>query len=731
MRVCLVSSYPPMLCGIATFTRDLRSGLNEAVPPPSVSVLAVGELLRGKRFSREVLLRIDKEDTAAYRRAGQALNRAGFDAVCVQHEFGIFGGPEGRAIVDLLEEVRCPTITTLHTVERDFEPRYRRALMEVVAATDHLVVPSESGRSLLTGVYGIDERRVSVVHHGVPDVPFAPTEQAKRTLGFNDRTVLLTFGLLSSNKGIEDALDALPEVVEEHPDLLYVVLGATHPEVKRRVGEDYRESLQARVEDLGLSKHVEFHDRYVDQSELVDYLAACDIYVTPYHARQQIVSGTLAYAVGMGKAVISTPYPYARELLADGRGALVGYDDAPGIAAALRRWLDDVGERERVRHRAYDFGRQMTWSQVGRRYLEVFADLSAAGEGRAPADHVPAPNLAHLSRMTDDTGTLQHALYDVPNRRFGYTTDDIARALIVGVRAHARSQDLEALRLVTTSLAYLAHAQREDGRFRNEMSYDRRWLDELGSEDTLGQSLWGLGVTMATTTEEGIRGLAWRLFSAALPNVAGLSHARAFAYAVCGLAAALTARPGDRQVRAALASATGFLLDLYDRSRADDWRWFGFDLTYANAKLPQALLLAAQANGNTRLQAVGLEALDFLIEQTFVSGRFEFVGNEGWHERGGPRADFGQQPIEAAYTAEACLLAATLTGEERYRDLARAALAWFTARNRLGVTLYDPMAGTCQDGIDRTGVSANAGAESTIVCLMALLAADEAGLTES
>jgi glycosyltransferase involved in cell wall biosynthesis len=720
-----------MHCGIATFTRDLRSGLSEAESPASVSVLAVGEMRSGQRFSREVLLRIDKEDIAAYRRAGQALNRAGFDVVCVQHEFGIFGGPEGRAIVDLLEEVRCPTVVTLHTVEREFEPRYRRALMEVVAASDHLVVPSESGRRLLTGVYGIDERRVTVIHHGVPDVPFTGTEQAKRALGFSDRQVLLTFGLLSSNKGIENVLDALPEVVEEHPDVLYVVLGATHPEIKRRFGEEYRESLQIRAEDLGLSKHVEFHDRYVDQPELVEYLSACDVYVTPYHSRQQIVSGTLAYAVGMGKAVISTPYPYARELLADRRGALVGYDDAPGIAKALRSWLDDPEERERVRRRAYAFGRQMTWPEVGRRHLETFDRLCAAGPGPAPVDTVPLPNLAHLARMTDDTGTLQHALHDIPNRRFGYTTDDVSRALIVGVRTYARRQDPEALRLITTSLAFLAYAQREDGRFRNEMAYDRRFLDELGSEDTLGQTLWGLGVACADARDEGIRNVAWRLFSTALPNVMGLSYPRAIAYAACGLAAALRARPGDRPVRGALCSATGALLDLYDRSRGDDWRWFGFDLTYANAKLPHALLLAAQVVDKGRMRDVGLETLDFLIEQTFVSGRFEFVGNEGWHYRGGPRADFGQQPIEAAYTAEACLLAAELTGDDHYRGLAQAALAWFTGRNRLGVTLYDPATGTCQDGIDRTGISANAGAESTIVCLMALLAAEEAGLTAS
>jgi glycosyltransferase involved in cell wall biosynthesis len=731
VRACLVSSYPPMQCGIATFSRDLRSGLMANERPVSVSALAVGELPPGQRFPREVVLRIDKEGREGYRKAGRALDLAGYDVVNVQHEFGIFGGPEGRDIVALLDEVSRPTVTTLHTVVQEPEPHYRRALLAVADASDRLVAPTRSARRILTEVYGIEERRISVIHHGVPDVPFTDPDKAKAELGFAGRQVLLTFGLLSRNKGIEVLLDALPEIVAEHPDVLYVVLGATHPTVRRDEGETYRGSLQRMVAERGLERHVAFHDHYVDQDELVTYLTACDLYVTPYLSREQIVSGTLAYAVGMGKAVVSTPYRYAQELLAEDRGRLVEFGDSEGMAATLSELLGDDAEREGLRRRAYAYGREMTWPEVGRRYLELFDEVRATGptvtgwEGA-----VPSINLAHLQRLTDDTGTLQHALWEVPDRRFGYTTDDVARALIVAVRAHARHGHEEALRVATTSLAFMAHAQRDDGRFRNEMGYDRRWLDDLGSEDTFGQSLWGLGVAFSEARTGVLCSLAGDLFTCALPGAAALRWPRAIAYAICGICAYLRARPGEHEAQAALTATTGRLVELYEASRTDDWHWFGDDVTYANAKLPHALLLAARTTGDDRLLHIGLESLDFLLGLTYSDGRFDFVGNEGWYHRGRPRAIFGQQPIEAGYTVEVCLLAASLTDDARYHELARAALDWFTGRNRLGVALYDPETGACFDGLDAHGANTNAGAESCLCCLLGLLAAEEAGLMD-
>jgi len=736
VRACLVSTYPPRQCGIATFTRDLRDSMVGGDRTASVSVAAIGAAPRPQRYPAEVVVEIDRDNAAAYRRAARVLDRQGFDVVCLQHEFGIFGGEEGRHIVDLLDELRTPTVSTLHTVLSEPDDRYGSALLEVARASDRLVVHSHAARALLDSVYGVDLAKVEVIPHGVPDVPFERTDRAKAELGFDGRLVALTFGLVSQNKGVEFVIEALPDVVASHPDVLYVVLGTTHPEVKRRDGERYRESLQRRVAELNLEKHVEFHDRYVNLDELTEYLASADVYVTPYQSRDQIVSGTLAYAVGMGKAVLSTPYLYAEELLADGRGRLVGFGDPAGLAEGLRAYLDEEEERDRTRRRAYAYGRHMTWPRVGARYLELFEQLRSAATDpvpRSPGEdtEVPTVNLDHLRRMTDDVGIVQHAVWRTPDRRYGYTTDDVSRALIVAVRRHARTSEADLERLISTYLSYLAHAQRDDGRFRNTLGYDRHWEDSLGSEDTYGQTLWGLGTAVSVATDTDVRGVARELFKRALPAVSALEHSRAIAYAVCGLCAGLDARPGDRELLGALRTLTDRLVNLYERSLTDEWRWFGTELTYANAKLPHALLLAAQSTGNQRFAEVGLDSLDFLLDQTVVDGRFEFVGNESWYRRGGPRSAWGQQPIEAGYTIEVCLLAAQFTSPEpaaRYHELARAAVDWFNGRNRLGVALYDPRTGACADGLDREGASRNAGAESVICCLMGLMAAEEAGL---
>ena len=727
MRVCLVSTYPPRRCGIATFSRDLRDSLTLEGRNASVSVAAIGA---SPQRAGEVVVQIDRDDPSSYVAAARLIDDSGFDVVCVQHEFGIFGGAEGRHVLALLGALHTPTVTTLHTVISQPDGDYRSALMAIAAVSDRLVVLSSTAADLLRDVYGIAGPKVSVIPHGVPDVAFEASDRAKAELGLEGRTVALTFGLLSRNKGIEVVLDALPEVVTDHPDLLYVVLGATHPEVRARDGETYREMLTQRIQERGLEKHVELRDRYVSQEELTLHLAACDIYVTPYQAREQIVSGTLAYAVGMGRAVLSTPYLYAQELLAEGRGVVLpSFDDTTAMAAGLRTYLDDPDARDRTRRRAYAHGRAMTWSRVGGDYLALFDEVHTPP--RSAAVDTPLPNFDRLLALTDDTGIAQHARGPVPDRAHGYTTDDVARAVIVAVRAHVRTQDPALARAATTCISFLLHAQQPDGSFRNRMGFDRRWLDDGGSDDTLGQALWGLGTVVAETTDDALRAVAEEMFRSAVPAAAALVHPRGIAYAICGLAAGLRHRPEDRLLKAALRRCANALLALFDQHGTEQWRWFGDELTYANAKLPQALLLAGPLLADDRMVQAGLESLDFLMAQTLVEGRFDFVGNAGWYRDGGARATFGQQPIEAAYTIEACLTAADLVSGGRaahYRDAARAAVSWFAGANRLGVALYDPDTGACADGLDANGASRNAGAESVIVCLLGLMAAQDADL---
>ncbi|MCS6815865.1 MAG: glycosyltransferase [Blastocatellia bacterium] len=741
LKICFISTYPPRECGIATFTYDLCHAIIENHANVHASVIAMTDTPEGYDYPPEVVFEIRHNRLSDYRLAAEYTNLSGADVLCLQHEFGIFGGQQGRYILDFLESLRKPIVTTLHTILFNPPPGYREVLTEIACASDHLVVMNSKAIPVLRDVYGVSEEKVSLIHHGVPNVPFVDPNYYKDKFGVEGRLVLLTFGLLNRNKGIEMVLEALPEVIARHPEVVYIVLGATHPVVRRKEGEEYRLWLQRRVQQLGLEEHVLFFNRYVELSELCEFIGACDIYITPYQSKEQIVSGTLAYAVGMGKAVISTPYYYAEELLAENRGRLVEFGDVAGLREALLELIENEALRHQMRKRAYEFGRQMIWSEVGAQYLTLFERISAYAPSKAvtlslhkafsAGYELPEIKLDHLIRLTDDTGLIQHATYGIPDRRYGYSTDDVGRALVVTLRHYHQFGDEAALSLAVRYLSFLHYAQLPNGHFHNFMDYSRRFSDNVGTEDTLGRALWGLGVAIAYSPNEGMRALAREMFERAFPQIT-LRHPRAIAYTICGLYNFLRRYDGAAQVRRRVAELATQLLELYAQNRAEDWLWFHEALTYGNAKIPHALLLAYRATGEEEFKKVGLESLDFLIAQTYRNDYFDFIGNQGWYRRGGERAIFSQQPIEAGYTAEACLTAFELTQEQRYLQLARAAAEWLLGRNRLGARLYDLSTGACADGLEPQGPSLNQGAESTICCMLAFLtvAQQEAQQTE-
>jgi glycosyltransferase involved in cell wall biosynthesis len=732
-KVCFVGTYPPRECGIATFTSDLRRAVGKCDDGVQTAVVAVTKTRDASECPPEVVFEIRQERLHDYRLAAEYINSSDAELVCLQHEFGIFGGPDGSHVTELLRHLRLPVVTTLHTVVGEPTRGLRDTLVRVAAASDHLVVLNGRAVPLLRDVYAIPSGKVSLIHHGVPDVPFLDPNYNKDKFGVEGRLVMLTFGLLSRNKGIETTLEALPQIVRAHPEVVYIVLGATHPEVKRRDGEEYRQFLQQRVRELGLEEHVRFHDRYVSLGELCEFIGACDIYVTTYRSKEQIVSGTLAYAVGMGKAVVSTPYLYAEELLDSGRGRLTSFGDAQGLAHVVNELIEDEAARHRMRKRAYEFGRRMTWPEVGKEYGALFARVASRYQSAArPREahgvgaELPAIKLDHLIILTDDTGVIQHAACGVPDRRHGYSTDDAGRALVAVLMHYRQFDDAHAPALATKYLSFLQHAQLPSGHFHNFMRYDRRFADEAGGEDTQGRALWGLGVAVSHGHNEGARALARQMFERAL-GALELEHPHALAYAVCGLHAFLERYEGATRVRRKLRELAERLSSLYEQNRREDWRWFWDTLTYGNAKLPQAMLLAHEATGEGHFLKAGLESLDFLLAETFREGHFDFVGNRGWYRRGGRRAVFGQQTIEAGYTAEACSTAYEVTGERRYLELARAAVEWLFGRNRLRAPLYDPATGACSDGLDAHGPSMNQGAESVICCLLGLLAVSRWG----
>ncbi len=733
VKVGLVGTAPPRRCGIATFTDDLRRALTDDPEAGSAVQVALTDADGDYDYGPDVVFEIAAPQRSDYRTAAAFLDRADIDVVCVQHEFGIFGGPAGRHLDELLEHVRAPVVTTFHTVLARPSDEQRAATRRVAERSDMLVVLAERAVDLLEQGCGIDRSRVRVIPHGVPAAPDIDRDAAKDALGHSGRKVLLTFGLLGPDKGIEVALGALSSVVEEHPDILYVVLGATHPHVLRDAGDAYRDSLTDLVRERGLEDHVVFVDRYVDLEELRLHLSAADVYLTPYHGADQIVSGTLAYAVGMGCAVVSTPYPYACELLSEGRGELVPFRDPAALGTTLRELLCDEDRRAELQRRASEHGRSMTWPAVAAAYRTLFAEVVAGYERRpVPRNDVPAPRprFDYLRAITDDVGVFQHAQHGIPTRQHGYCTDDVGRALVAAVEGVARSADPVAEGLVPGYLSFLLDAQLADGRFGNLMTYDRRFEDGTASQDTLGQAIWGLGTTVAVGRDAGWRSLAAEVLDRSLLPAADLTDTKAVGYAMIGLHGYLQRYPGALAARRTLRLLGERQIARLVEHDRDGWCWFDDALTYANPIAPEALLRGGQALDDQRWTDAGLRTLDFLLASTFVGGRFEFAGNEGWWPRAGSPARYGQQPIEAGLTARACVAAHEVTGEQAYLDRARDAVAWLLGRNRLGVPLYDPRTGRCADGLDRHGASSNAGAESTICALLGLLVLPRSALTD-
>ena len=742
--VALVGSYLPRQCGIATFTADLAGAILDNDPNIDCSVVAMNDRVGGYEYSAEVRFQISQDDLSEYRRAANFLNLRGPDAVCLQHEYGIFGGQRGSFIIEFAQTLKVPLITTLHTVLKDPLAEELKITAQLCALSDRVVVMSERGVDFLRNIYQVPASKVALIHHGIPDVPFLEDDPCKKQIAANDKIVILTFGLLSPGKGIEFMIDALPEIVDSHPDVLYFVVGATHPHCKAESGEDYRLSLHHRAHELGVGENVVFHDRFLERDELLEIIRAADIYVTPYLNEAQIVSGTLAYAVGAGKAVVSTPYWHAQEMLADGRGKLVPFKDHRALAREIKQLLDHPEERLRLRRAAYAYARPMVMKQMGHHYLELFSEAKAR-HSRArgiPAlntlseqeQRLPRINLDHLRHMTDDTGMLQHAKFTVPNRDHGYCVDDNARALIVVTKAYNLSRnDTSLIGLSSIYLSFLDNAfDQETGRFRNFMSYDRRWLESIGSEDSHGRALWALGVIAGSGANAGQVAVANKLFQEALPVLESFSDSRAIAFPIIGIRSYLLRNENDHHVRSLLNSLGKRLQDRFTQLATKDWRWHEAEVNYDNARLPEALMACGRIIGDDGMVQTGIEVLEWLRDIQFDpnDGWFTPIGNQGWFPKTGTKARYDQQPLEAAAMIDASIEAYECTQNEHWIRLASTCFNWYLGKNDQQLQLYDYASGGCRDGLTADGVNENQGAESTLSYLSSLLAIyNQRGLT--
>jgi len=691
---------------------------------------------------------LEQEDLASYERAAEFLNFNGNDLVCLQHEYGIYGGPAGRHVLALLRKLKMPVVTTLHTVLRDPNPDQRAVLIEVARLSDRLIVMSEQAAQFLRDIYAVPSGKIDIIPHGVPDFQFMDPNYFKDRFHVEGKSVLLTFGLLSPNKGIENVIRAMPAILARHPDVVYIVSGVTHPHIRKRDGERYREELQALALQLGVSSNLILVNRFVSPEELVEHVGAADIYITPYRQEAQIVSGTLAIALGAGKAIISTPYWHAKELLADKRGVLVPFESPDAIAQAVLHLLDHDGERHAMRKRAYLHSRETIWPKTARKYMASFqrarfertVQPKAALKDEAAVDAVdflPALNAAHLLDLTDDTGILQHAIFSVPNSSEGYTTDDNARALIVATLMHASAENVDEQtnrRLRHRYLAFLWLAFNTDtGRFRNFLAYDRRWLENVGSDDSHGRALWSLGTVLGASQDAGLRGAAGRLFEAAVPATLTFTSPRAWAYCILGMQAYLDWFPGDRDIQRVRNTLANRLLDIYERTHSPTWRWFEKSLSYANARLAQALILAGWRSDNHRMVEAGIDSLKWLIREQHRNDNDIFVpiGSNGFFVEGSEKARFDQQPVEACATIAACLEVYRLTEQGLWFEEAQRVFRWFLGKNDLEAPLYDATTGGCRDGLHPDRINENQGAESTLSFLMALLEMQRARVTNA
>jgi glycosyltransferase involved in cell wall biosynthesis len=749
-RIAVIGNYLPRRCGIATFTTDLCDAIHAEYAATELLALPVNDTEEGYSYPARIRFELSQDELASYRQAADFLNFSNIDLVCLQHEYGIFGGPAGAHILELLRRLQMPIVTTLHTVLREPDFDQRIVMEEIAALSDRLIVMSRQASEILQEVFHVPNAKIDLIPHGIPDLAFTDPSFYKDAFGTEGKDVLLTFGLLSPNKGIENVIKALPAILSKHSNVVYMISGVTHPHILRHEGDTYRLYLQKLAKDLGVEANVIFRNRFVSPQELVEVIGAADIYITPYKHKGQVVSGTLAYALSAGKAIISTPYLHATELLDDGRGVLVPFDDPAALAAKTIELLDNGTARHAMRKRAYLYTRDMVWNRVAQQYMGSFervynerlrnprATFSAQNTEKV-LDRLPAVKLDHLQRMTDHTGIIEHAVFVIPNYPEGYTTDDNARALIVAIllEEFAGITPAATLDLASRYLAFLWLAfDPTTKRFRNCLSYERQWQEAEGSEDSHGRALWGLGTVLGRTKDAGLRGAAGRLFELAVPAAVEFKSPRACAFALLGLLEYLESFPGDRAALNGADALANRLLDSYHTHASADWKWFENVLSYSNARLPQALIRAGRRGANEAMVSAGLEALEWLaaVQRCELKGHFVPIGSHGFYSKKTEKARFDQQPVEACAAVSAFLQAYRATGKGRWRKDAWTAFNWFLGDNDLQVALYDPSTGGCRDGLHPDRANENQGAESTLSFLMALLEMrklEEADTTDS
>lgn len=729
MKIAFIGTYPPRECGIGTFTNNLFNSVvnNKTGFSSDGFVVALNDFTNIYEYPEEVKLTIRQEYQEDYLQAVKFINHSGADLCVLEHEFGIFGGQSGVYILPLLHRLEIPLLVTLHTILKAPSYNEKAILQEICKMANKIVVMSNKAIEFLTHIYDVPEEKIAFINHGVPDLHFSP-EKSRKEFKLEHKSVLTTFGFIGRNKGIETVIKALPAVIKKHPDVIYMVLGKTHPNVLRHSGEEYRIYLMRLVKTLELEEHVVFLNEFLDVNDLFKYLSTTDIYITPYLNEAQITSGTLSYAIGTGSAIISTPYWHAAELLADGRGRLFNFNDSDELSSIITELLDNPAELRKLKNKANEYGKKITWPKTGEKYFALAEEVMMQGTGKkAKKDTIldllilPPFSLIHINRLTDDTGIIQHAKFGIPNLKEGYCLDDNARALLMVLMAYRQMKDVRALELSPVYLSYIHYMQNKDGTFRNFLSFSRNYLDDIGSEDSFGRTIWALGYLLGNAPNDAYYQTGRLMFFNAAPNFEKLKSIRSIANTMIGVCYYLKTNPGDDAMTERLRNMAQKLIQHYEENESDDWKWFEPLLAYDNGILPLSLLQSAKILNEDKVLEVAINTMQFLTEHTLNENYLSIIGNEKWYKKNGERSVYAQQPIDAMAMVLMFHQAFHVTKDKEYLKKLYTSFLWFLGENDIRLSLYDFETKGCCDGFENYGVNRNQGAESSLAYLISHL----------
>jgi len=732
IEIVNISTFLPRECGIATFSNNLLnsiinngSHINLKISP---YVIALDKDTEGYKYPEIVKHTIRQHQLSDYIGAAKYINYSHAKLCILQHEYGIFGGESGTYILSLIHNLKIPFIVVYHTVLE--EPTYPQKIIiqKLSSKASKIVVMSNLAIEFLQNIYGVNKNKIIKIEHGVPDFKFINKVATKKRYDFNGKKVLLTFGLINRNKGIETVLESLVEVVKKHPNIIYIILGKTHPNVVKESGEEYRNYLHQLVHKYSLDKYVYFYNHFVSDIELFDYISATDIYIVPYLNKAQMTSGPLSYAVGAGCAVLSTPFWHAEELLAKGRGILYEFGDYQSLSKKIIALLDNPAEMLSLRKNAYEYGRTIIWPEAGKKYAKLILDILKKNEKiTIDEDHIfnpmvmPAFSLKHIKKLTYNAGIIQHATYNVPNLKTGYCIDDNSRALLMTLMAWEQLKDEDALELLPKYLSFINYMQNDDGTFRNFLSFNNQYLDEQGSEDSFGRTVWALGYLLHHSPNPGYFQLASEMFLKAVPNFKKLKEIRSIAYTINGVYQYLKRNPSDEKMMVLLKNLTNKIIEKINAKRDKDWIWFENKLTYSNGTIPLALFYSYKLLKSKKILNLAEEVLNFLIKIKYKNNYLEIIGNNGWFEKGKTPAHFAQQPVNATAMVLVFYQAFKITKNNTYLNKMYLSYLWFLGNNRIGIPLYNFDTRGCADGLESFGINKNQGAESTLSYLIAHL----------